>query len=82
MESQSLQESPTKSSPIVIPEDFESQKEMVKSCFQLMQMFCSSFVYSLFIFLISHLSLKFIFLCPVPFYSELYGLILWHETKV
>ncbi|XP_006789030.1 golgin subfamily A member 2 isoform X4 [Neolamprologus brichardi] len=28
VESQSLQESPTKSSPIVIPEDFESQKEM------------------------------------------------------
>lgn len=32
-------------------------------------------------FLISHLSLKFIFLCPVPFYGELYGLILWHEQK-
>ncbi|XP_005720520.1 golgin subfamily A member 2 isoform X4 [Pundamilia nyererei] len=28
VESQSLQESPTESSPIVIPEDFESQKEM------------------------------------------------------
>lgn len=29
MESQSLQESPQKSASIVIPEDFESQKEMV-----------------------------------------------------
>lgn len=31
VESQSLQESPNKSSSIVIPEDFESQKEMVRS---------------------------------------------------
>ena len=30
MESQSLQESPKKSPSIVIPEDFESQKEMVR----------------------------------------------------
>lgn len=30
VESQSLQESPKKSSSIVIPEDFESQKEMVR----------------------------------------------------
>lgn len=30
MESQSLQESPEKSSAIIIPEDFESHKEMVR----------------------------------------------------
>lgn len=30
VESQSLQESPQKSASIVIPEDFESQKEMVR----------------------------------------------------
>lgn len=40
MESQSLQESPKKSSSIVIPEDFESQKEMVRRMNVFLQKIC------------------------------------------
>lgn len=37
MEDQSLQESPKLSSSIVIPEDFESQKEMVRRVMNVLQ---------------------------------------------